>query len=52
MAQFAFVQELASNEDYRVTTDTFVHILPNIRPSLSDEIVEQFQKDSIAYSRT
>jgi SpoVK/Ycf46/Vps4 family AAA+-type ATPase len=52
VAQFAFEQELASNKDYRVTTDTFVHILPNIRPSLTDEIVEQFQKDSITYSRT
>ncbi len=52
VAQFAFEQEHASMEDYRVTTDTFVQILPNIRPSLSDEIIEEFQKDSITYSRT
>jgi transitional endoplasmic reticulum ATPase len=51
VAQFAFEQEHASKHDYRVTTDTFIHILPNIRPSLSDEITEEFQKDSITYSR-
>jgi SpoVK/Ycf46/Vps4 family AAA+-type ATPase len=51
VAQFAFEQEHASKQDYRVTTDTFIQILPNIRPSLSDEIIEEFQKDSITYSR-
>lgn len=50
-AQFAFEQEYISKHDYRVTTDTFLHILPKIRPSLTDEIIEEFQKDSIAYSR-
>jgi transitional endoplasmic reticulum ATPase len=52
VAQFAFEQEHASKRDYRVTTETFIEILPNIRPSLTEEIVEDFQKDSITYSRT
>jgi SpoVK/Ycf46/Vps4 family AAA+-type ATPase len=52
IAQFAFEQEYTSKQDYRVTTDTFIQILPKIRPSLTDEIIEEFQKDSIAYSRT
>lgn len=52
VAQFAFEQEYASRQDYRVTTDTFIQILPKIRPSLTDEIIEEFQKDSITYSRT
>jgi transitional endoplasmic reticulum ATPase len=52
VAQFAFEQEYASRQDFRVTTDIFVQILPKIRPSLSDEIIEEFQKDSITYSRT
>jgi transitional endoplasmic reticulum ATPase len=52
IAQFAFEQEYASKQDYRVTTDTFIQIMPNIRPSLTDEIIEEFQKDSITYSRT
>ena len=52
VAQFAFEQEYASRQDYRVTTDTFIQIIPNLRPSLTDEIIEEFQKDSITYSRT
>ncbi len=51
VAQFAFEQEHANKQDYRVTTDTFVEILPNIRPSLTEEIIEEFQKDSITYTR-
>ena len=50
-AQFSFEQELASRRNYEVTTDTFIEILPKIRPSLTDEIVEEFQKDIITYSR-
>jgi len=52
VAQAAFEQEYTNGQDYRVTTDTFIHILPQIRPSLTDEIIEEFQKDSITYSRT
>lgn len=52
VAQFAFEQEYASRQDYRVTTAIFIQILPTIRPSLTDEIIEEFQKDSITYSRT
>jgi transitional endoplasmic reticulum ATPase len=52
VAQFAFEQEYANKQDYRVTTDTFIHIFPKIRPSLTDEIIEEFQQDSIIYSRT
>ena len=51
VAQFAFEQEYAGGKDYRVTTDTFVDRLAKIRPSLSNEIIEEFQKDSITYSR-
>jgi transitional endoplasmic reticulum ATPase len=51
IAQFSFEQEYAGRQDYKVTTDTFVQIMPKIRPSLTDEIIEEFQKDSITYSR-
>ena len=50
-AQFAFEQEYESKQDYLITTDAFVEILAKIRPSLTDEIIEEFQKDSITYSR-
>jgi transitional endoplasmic reticulum ATPase len=52
VAQFAFEQEYASKQDYRVNTETFIQIITKIRPSLTDEIIEEFQKDSITYSRT
>jgi transitional endoplasmic reticulum ATPase len=51
VAQFAFEQEYVSRQDYRVTTDTFLQIIPNVHPSLTDEIIDEFQKDSIKYSR-
>lgn len=52
VAQFAFEQEYASKQDYRVNTETFIQIIPKIRPSLTEEIIEEFQKDCITYSRT
>jgi len=51
VAQHAFEQELASRQDYRVTTATIVEIMPKIRPSLTDDIVTEFEKDSLTYSR-
>ncbi len=52
VAQFAFEQEYTNKQDYRVTADTFIRILPKVRPTLTDEIIEEFQKDSVTYSRT
>jgi transitional endoplasmic reticulum ATPase len=52
VAQFAFEQEYANKQDYLVTADTFLQILPKMRPSLTDEIIEEFQKDGVTYSRT
>jgi transitional endoplasmic reticulum ATPase len=51
IAQFAFEQEYATKQNFLITTDTFLQIVPNIRPSLTDEIIEEFQKDCITYSR-
>ncbi|MDD2317289.1 MAG: AAA family ATPase [Desulfobacterales bacterium] len=51
VAQFAFEQELSTKQDYRVTTETIFEIMPKIPPSLTDEIIEEFEKDSITYSR-
>jgi transitional endoplasmic reticulum ATPase len=50
VAQFAFEQELAAGQDYRVTTNTFFEIVPKVRPSLTDEILTEFEKD-MRYSR-
>jgi SpoVK/Ycf46/Vps4 family AAA+-type ATPase len=51
VAQFAFDEEYASKHDYVVTTDTFLQMMPRIRPSLTEGMIEDFQKDSIAYAR-
>jgi transitional endoplasmic reticulum ATPase len=51
VAQFAFEEEYASKHDYVVTTDTFLKMMPRIRPSLTEGMIDDFQKDSIAYAR-
>jgi SpoVK/Ycf46/Vps4 family AAA+-type ATPase len=51
VAQFAFEKELADKEDYLVTVETFAHILQKVPPSLSAEVIEEFKKDSVDYSR-
>ena len=50
-AQFAFEQEIARKEDYKVTTTTISHVMSKVRPSLTDEIIKEFEKDSITYAR-
>jgi SpoVK/Ycf46/Vps4 family AAA+-type ATPase len=51
VAQFAFEQELARKEDFQVTTGTFLEIIPRVRPSLTDEVFAEFEKDCATYSR-
>lgn len=51
VVQFAFEEEYASKHDYVVTTDTFLRMMPAIRPSLTEGMIEDFKKDSIAYAR-
>lgn len=51
VAHFTFEQELASKEDYRVTAETLIHIMTKVSPSLSDKVIEEFEKDSVSYSR-
>jgi len=51
VAQFAFEQELVTKQDYRVTTDTIFKIMPKIQPSLTEEVIMEFEKDCNAYSR-
>jgi SpoVK/Ycf46/Vps4 family AAA+-type ATPase len=51
VAHYAFEQELASQEDYQVTAETFAHILPKVPASLSDDVLDEFTKDSVSFSR-
>lgn len=51
VAQFAFEREVAGSKDYKVTTKDFLEAMAGMHPSLTDEIVEGFEKDCLAYSR-
>jgi SpoVK/Ycf46/Vps4 family AAA+-type ATPase len=51
VAQLAFEQEYETGQDYRVTIDTFQHIMLTIKPSLTDEMIQELHKDSVTYSR-
>ncbi len=51
VAHFAFEQELNNKSDYWVTTDTFIQMREKVTPSLSNEVIEAFEKDCTNYSR-
>ena len=51
VAYFAFDQEVAQKEDYRVTTETFIQMMAKVKPSLNRQVIEEFEKDRINYSR-
>jgi transitional endoplasmic reticulum ATPase len=49
--QLAFEREYARGEDYRVTTETFLEMIPNVPPTLTNEIIEDFKQDCAHYTR-
>jgi transitional endoplasmic reticulum ATPase len=51
VTQTAFEREYTKGEDYRVSTETFLEALPHIRPTLTDEVVEEFEEDCTKYTR-
>jgi transitional endoplasmic reticulum ATPase len=51
VAQYAFEQEIARKEDFKVTTETVHKIMAKVRPSLTDKIIEEFEEDTRTYSR-
>lgn len=51
VAHFAFEQELATHKNYLVTAETFINLTPKVLPSLSDDVIKEFEKDSINYAR-
>lgn len=52
VAQFSFEQEYETKQDYRVATDTFLHLLRKVSPTLTNETIKEFQRDSVTYTRT
>lgn len=51
VTQIAFERELVLGADYRLTTEIFLEILPKVRPSLTDEIIGEFEQDCADYTR-
>jgi SpoVK/Ycf46/Vps4 family AAA+-type ATPase len=51
VAQHAFEKEVGEKRDYRVATKDILQVMEKMRPSLTNEIVEEFEKDSRIYSR-
>lgn len=51
VAQYAFEQEIGEKTDYKVVTEDILQVMAKVRPSLTDEIVEEFEEDSRTYSR-
>jgi transitional endoplasmic reticulum ATPase len=51
VTQLAFEKELEQRKDYRLNTNIFVQTIPQVRHSLTPEIIEAFQQDCLEYSR-
>jgi transitional endoplasmic reticulum ATPase len=51
VTQVVFEREYMLGSDYRVTTEIFAEIIPTIRPTLTEEMIQQFQQDEIEYTR-
>ncbi len=49
--QDTFEREYVKGEDYRVTTETFLEMIPKVRPTLTDEIIQEFEQDCTRYTR-
>jgi len=43
--QEAFEREYVRGEDYQVTTETFLAMIESVSPTLTDAIIEEFEKD-------
>jgi SpoVK/Ycf46/Vps4 family AAA+-type ATPase len=51
VTQFAFEREHDEGKDYPVTTETFLEMIPEVPPTLTDEIIREFEQDCVDYSR-
>jgi len=51
VTQIGFEREYLNGEDYLVTTETFVEMIPGMRPTLSDDVIQEFEEDCRNYTR-
>ncbi len=50
--QTAFEREYVQGEEFRVTTDVFREMIPQVRYSLTPEIIAEFEEDCRRYTRS
>ncbi|MDQ7784155.1 MAG: AAA family ATPase [Desulfomonilaceae bacterium] len=51
VTQTAFEKELVHGKDFRLSTDIFLEFIPKMRPTLTDEIIREFEEDCVRYTR-
>jgi len=51
VTQLAFERELAQKEDYRLTTELFLQVMPKVRPSLNVELIHDFEEECREFTR-
>ena len=51
VSHFAFEKEYNEGKDYRITTDTFLEIIPECQPSLTEENIRELEEDSAHFTR-
>lgn len=49
--QFAFEKEYINGKDYRVTTETFLEMISEVPPTLTEEIIRGLEEDNAEYTR-
>jgi transitional endoplasmic reticulum ATPase len=51
VTQHAFEREYVVGKDYRISTRTFLEIIPTIRPTLTEDIIKELEQDALDYTR-
>jgi len=51
VTQTAFEREYSLGRDFRLDTSIFLELIQEIRPSLTEEIVEEFTRDCELFTR-
>ncbi|MBI5251360.1 MAG: AAA family ATPase [Desulfomonile tiedjei] len=51
VTQHSFEQEYIVGKDYRISTETFLEMLPAMRPTLTEDMIEEFRQDCDEYTR-
>jgi len=51
VAQTGFEREYEGGREYLVTSETFMEIIPEIRPTLTDDVIREFEEDALKYTR-